>query len=257
LTKAAGCDTKAQPPRAGKKGENAMTIARFAIAGSLALVLAAGVAAPVAAQSPQAAAKIAALKANLATSKAALLKYQWVQTTTVSLNGEVKSSKAQQVTHAADGSLVKTDLTPPAAAPGGLRGRIIERKKEELTADMQAAIALVKEYLPPEAARIEAAHAAGGIDVALAPNGVGYTINIANYLKPGDKLSITIEPGPNVITDARVASWLSDPSDPVTANVAMGTLPGNISYPANIQLSVPSKGLVVTVENSDYIRTTP
>jgi hypothetical protein len=185
------------------------------------------------------------------------MKYQWVQTTTVSLNGEVKSSKAQQVTHAADGSLVKTDLTPPAAAPGGIRGRIIERKKEELTADMQAAVELVKGYLPPDAARIEAAHAAGGIDVALAPNGVGYTINIANYLKPGDKLSITIEPGTNLITDAKVASWLSSPSDPVTANISMGVLPGNISYPAEVQLSVPSKGLVVTVRNSDYIRTAP
>lgn len=231
-----------------------MTFARFAVTGSLAVALVAGVAAPVSAQSPQAAAKIAALKANLATSKAALQKYQWIETTTVSLNGEVKASKAQQVTHAADGSLVKTDLTAPAAAPGGIRGRIIERKKEELTGDMQAAVALVKQYLPPDAARIEAAHAAGGIDVALAPNGVGYTINIANYLKQGDKLSVTIEPGTNIITDARVASWLSSPSDPVTANVSMGTLPGNISYPATVQLSVPSKGLVVTVQNSDYIR---
>jgi hypothetical protein len=233
-----------------------MTIARFVTLAGVATALALGSAGAAHAQNGVNE-KVAALRAHIAASKTALLKYQWVQTTTVSLNGEVKSTKVQSVRFGPDGQQVKTDLSaPPPPPPGGLRGRIIEHKKEELTDYMQKAVELVKAYVPPTGALIEAAKAAGGISLALAPNGAGAIINIANYLKPGDKLSVTVEPGSEQITDLAVNTYMADTSDPVTLNVEMGVLPGNISYAANIVLTAPAKGITVNIQNSNYSRIT-
>lgn len=237
-----------------QQGAWIMTLARFVIGAGLATALALGSAGAAQAQNGINE-KVATLRANIATSKTALLKYQWVQTTTISVNGEVRSTKVQSVRHGPDGALVKTDLSaPPPPPPGGLRGRIIANKKEELTDYMDKAVELVKAYVPPTGALIEAAKAAGNISLALAPNGVGATINIANYLKPGDKLSVTIEPGTELITDLGVQTYMADTSDPVSLNVTMGVLPPNISYPANIVLTAPAKGITVTIQNSNYSR---
>jgi hypothetical protein len=232
-----------------------MTFTRFIVSVGIVSAIVLGNAGAASAQAA-AAEKITQLKANLAASKAALLKYQWTETTTVSLNGQVKSTKVNQVTHGPDGSVVKTDVSPPAPPPpGGLRGRIIANKKEELTDYIEQAVALVKAYVPPMGEMIEAARTAGTISIGLAPNGVGATVTIANYLKPGDKLAITVEPGSDQITGLNVSTYLTDASQPVTLAVTMGVLPGNISYPANIVLNAPAKGITVDVTNSNYIRT--
>ena len=68
---------------------------------------------------------VAALKQNLAESQKRLRQYEWVETTTISLKGEQKSSKQQRVYYGADGKLTKTPMGEPsaqAAAQGSSRG---------------------------------------------------------------------------------------------------------------------------------------
>ena len=87
------------------------------------------------AQQQGAAERVDALKANLAASQAALRHYQWIETTNISLNGEVKSSVQKRCYYGVDGVLQKVEVSasPQAAPPPGLRGRIAANKKEELT----------------------------------------------------------------------------------------------------------------------------
>jgi len=115
---------------------------------------AAGLALPALAQTPSVAERVVALKASLAASQIILKQYEWIETTVVSLKGEEKSRKQERCYYGADGGVQKVPLAAPAPAPKkrGLRGRIAEKKKEELTDYMKAAITLVKSYVPPVAA---------------------------------------------------------------------------------------------------------
>ena len=104
--------------------------------------------------------RVAALKQSLAESQKALRTYQWVETTTVSMKGEVKSQKQMSCYYGADGALQKQPLSappPPPAKKKGLKEKIVESKKEDLTDAMKKAVALVKSYLPPDPARIQQA----------------------------------------------------------------------------------------------------
>ena len=71
---------------------------------------------------------------------------KWVETTVVSLKGEEKSRQMNRCYDGADGKVQKIPLTtpPPEEKKRGLRGRIVEKKKEELTDYMKSAVSLVK-----------------------------------------------------------------------------------------------------------------
>ena len=86
-----------------------------------------------------------------------------IETTVVSLNGEEKSRKQQRCYYGADGVLQKVlvDASPPPATKPGLRGRIIANKTAELTDYMKSTVSLVKSYLPPDPAKIQASQNAG------------------------------------------------------------------------------------------------
>ena len=112
---------------------------------------------------PTLAERVAAVKQSFAQSQAALRKYEWIETTVVSLKGEEKSRKQNRCYYGAEGKLEKVPVAEPApASPArGLRGKIKEKKKEELADYMEEAAALVHKYLPPDHAKIQACADAG------------------------------------------------------------------------------------------------
>ena len=60
---------------------------------------------------------VAALKQNLAESQQRLRKYEWIETTALSLKGEEKSRKQQRVYYGADGKLTKLPIGSPSLKP--------------------------------------------------------------------------------------------------------------------------------------------
>jgi hypothetical protein len=93
---------------------------------------------------------VASLKQSLAESQKRLRTYQWIETTVISLKGEEKSRKQEEVYYGADGTLTKLPMGPaaqPAAAPSGGRGghggrlkaNVVENKKDEMKEYMQRA----------------------------------------------------------------------------------------------------------------------
>ena len=109
-----------------------------------------GSASLVLAQQPTAQERVVALKASLAASQAILKQYEWIETTVVSLKGEEKSRQMNRCYHGAEGKVQKVPVTtpPPAEKKRGLRGKIAESKKEEMTDYMKDAVALVKHVRP-------------------------------------------------------------------------------------------------------------
>jgi len=201
--------------------------------------------------------RVAALKTTFATSQANLRQYEWIETTVVSLNGEEKSRKQQRCYYGADGVLQKVlvDASPPPATKPGLRGRIIANKKAELTAYMQSAVSLVKSYVPPDPARIQASKDAGKVTIQVLDPGKRAQVNFRDYQKPGDNLAIVIDLANNVVAGLGVSSYLDSPTDIVTLDAKMGQLNDGTIYTSDTTLNASAKNLTVTVQNTGYRKT--
>jgi hypothetical protein len=213
---------------------------------------------PALAQQPAAAERATALKTSMAASQAALKHYEWVETTVISLKGEEKSRKQERCYYGADGQLTKVLLTAPAPEEKkrGLRGKIIENKKEELTDYMKQAVALVKTYVPPSPAKIQAAKDAGKVSIDVLEPGKRARLNFSGYEKSGDNLGVEVDLTSNRPLGVKVSSYLEDAKDKVTLDVRMGQLADSTTYASDITLDAPAKNLTVTVQNSGYRKVT-
>lgn len=207
------------------------------------------------AQQGSTAERVASLKANLANSQALLKPYEWMETTIITLKGDEKSRQMSRCYHGADGKVQKVPVTspPPTEKKRGLRGRIIEAKKEELTDSMHEAVALVKQYVPPDQARIQAAKDAGRVSITPLP-GNHVRLTFSDYIKAGDSLILELDLVSSRPLEAKVATYLDSQKEPVLMDVKFGLLDNNATYPSTTALEVKSKSLKVQVENSGYRR---
>ena len=207
-------------------------------------------------QQPTTADRVAAFKQSLGQNKVRLSKYQWIETTTVMLKGEVKSVKQKQCYYGPDGKVQKVDITPPAPAAqpsgGRLKQRIVAHKKEELTDYMKEAVALIEQYVPPDPELIQFSKATNNIQVT-PPNQSGVLrVNIPNFIKTGDLLSGGLNVLNNSIADINVSTFVDSPKDVVTLAVNFSTLPDGTSYSGRTVLDAQAKDVKVVVENSGY-----
>jgi len=234
----------------------------------VALLSAVALIAVAAAQAPED--RSAAIKEALASNQAALRQYSWIETTTISLKGEVKKQEKKQCVYGADGKVQKTPL-PGQTAPqqqakekgggGGRRGgrlkeTIVENKVEDLKDYMEKAAALVHQYVPPDPQKIQEAQKAG--NVAVQPAGGVTTLNVKSYLKSGDSLTLGFDPAAKAMRSYAVQSYVEKPKDDdLTLNVKFNSLPDGTTYPETIVLNVAAKNVVVNITNSGYKKTTP
>lgn len=194
------------------------------------------------------------LKATVAASQAVLKQYEWVETTVISLKGAEKSRQMNRCYYGADGGVQKVPLTtpPPTKKKRGLRGKIAEAKKEELTDYMKEAVALVKSYVPPTPALIQAAKDAGKVSLDVLQLGKRARLNFRDYLKAGDNLGVEVDLTSNHLLALTVKTQLDSANDPVDLQARMATLADGTGYPATITLNAPAKKLTVKVDNSGY-----
>jgi hypothetical protein len=219
---------------------------------------------PAAAQEPTdaAAAKkdhAAAIKESLQKSMAALRQYQWIETTAVSMKGEEKSRTQKSCTYGADGKVQKTPIAAPAAAPAkedkrkrGVKSRVVENKKEDISDATKEAIGLVKQYVPPDPARIQAAKEAGRITVTQPDPAGQVRLVIKDYLKAGDSLTLDANAATDRIGGVTVATFTDKAKDAVGLKVSFGAFADGTVYPAKIQLDVAAQNLAIAIENSGY-----
>lgn len=209
------------------------------------------------AQQPSVPERVTALKATMAASQITLKQYEWIETTAVSLKGEEKSRKQERCYYGADGKVQKLEVSAPPATKKkrGLRGKIIENKKEELSDYMKQAVALVKSYVPPNPLKIQAAKDAGKVTIEVLEPGKRARLNFRDYEKPGDNFGVELDLVNNRPLGLKVATYLDDAKDVVTLDVRMGRLNDGTAYASDITLDAKAKNLKVTVQNSGYRKT--
>jgi hypothetical protein len=197
--------------------------------------------------------KVAAAKQAAAQNQQALRSYSWVEKTEISLKGEVKNTKIESCRYGSDGKVLKTPMSEPPAPQKkqrGLKGRVIEKKTGEMKEDMQAAAALVQQYVPPQPDKIQAAMAAGRI--TMAPGAATGALRIADYEKAGDALVLTLGTADKGLKQIAVDTWKDNPSDKVTLNVQMQSLADGTDYAGTVVLAIPSSNIQVRITNSNY-----
>ena len=200
---------------------------------------------------------VEALKQSLAQSKQQLKQYQWMETTVVLLRGEEKSRKQYLCHYGVDGTVQKVlvEASPEKHEPG-IRGHIIEKKKEELTDYMQRAVDMVKLYVPPSADKIQRAKDAGNASLTLIEPGRRVRLSFRNYQMPGDLLAIDVAPTSNQVLSATVSTYLDNPKDAVELVIQFAALPDGTTYPSSVNLNAQAKNVTVEITNSDYRKVT-
>ena len=133
-----------------------------------------------------------------------------------------------------------------------MRGKIIENKKEELTEYMQQAVGLVKLYVPPDPAKIQASKDAGKVSLDMLEPGKRIRLNFRDYLKPGDTLSVEVDIVGNRVLALKVSTYLETDKDHVSLDVRFATLPDATSYAAQTSLNAPAKNVAVNVTSSGH-----
>lgn len=217
-------------------------------------VLALTAAGLVAAQEPTNQERIAALKANLAASQTLLKQYEWIEATIVSLKGEEKSRTEYRCYWGADGKLQRVPIgaTPSTDKKRGLRGKIAKNKQEDLAEYMKNALELVRSYIPPDPAKIQATTTAG--KTSFTPTGSSMRIDFADYQKPGDKLGVEIDTAKNTLLGLTIDTWLKDAKDVVAVKARCGSLTDGATYVSEVTLTAPSQSLELKVTNSGYTK---
>jgi hypothetical protein len=195
------------------------------------------------------------IKTNLASSKENLKKYEWIETTTTYLNGEAKSTKQNRCYYDVSGNLMKVATGGGSGAgptKGGLRGKIIANKKEEMADYIGKAMKQVKLYLPPDAVKVQKIYDAGKSGFHVLEPGKKFKIDLPDYHIPGDMLSISVDKLLKQLTAVDVQTYLDSPADKVIFNLQYKTLPDGTQYPATTTLQANAKNIKIVIENSGY-----
>ena len=204
--------------------------------------------------------RVAALKKNLADGQAALRKYEWVETTVLSLKGEEKSRKQMRCYYGADGKLQKTAMDaapapPPPASSGGrggkVKGKIVANKKDEMKDYMEKAVALVHQYVPPAPEKIQKVKDAKKLVVTPGEQSK-VRLELSDYVQSGDKLTITVNAATNTLAGLSVATYLEKAKDAVTLDVQFGALADGTSYQAQTTFVAAAKNIQVVIQNSGH-----
>jgi len=203
---------------------------------------------------PSADERITALKQAVAESHARLRKYEWIETTIVSLKGQEKDRKQQRCYYGSDGQVQKVLLfEKKAAAPTGgrLKSKVIAKKTSELKDYMDAAGDLVRRYVPPDPADVDRAKTSGRVGVKPGPGG-RVRLEFSDYIQPGDRMAVDVDAAANVLSAIDVATYVDKAEDAVTLKIGFATLPDGASYNPQITLDAKAKHITVVIQNSGH-----
>lgn len=212
------------------------------------------------AQNQQLQERLAEVKQAAARNKQALAQYTWEEQQTVSIKGDVKKQQLFQVRLGSDGKPQKTEITASQqGSPGGgrrfgLRGRIIEKKKEEFEDYAHKVAALAQSYTQPEPGRLQELFQQGNLTLGAAGMPGEIQIVIHNYLKPGDTVTLVFSRSQKALRAMEISSYLSDPGDAVNISAQFVQVPGGPNHVSSMQIEGVRKQLTVNIQNSNYQR---
>jgi hypothetical protein len=207
------------------------------------------------AQSTDPKAVMAQIKQKMDSSLKSLSTFTWVETTTIYKGDEVQSKTQKQCSYGWDRKISKVPIGAPPEdkkSPRGIRGKIAENKKENLSEYVKKCVAKVHEYLPPNAEKLQAINAAGKVNIQVIQANVIYTLNFPDYLQAGDQVAVTLDIQKVLFGGIVVKTYVDKPDDKITFSLNYGVLSDGTEYPAETILDLPKEGLKIVIQNDGY-----
>jgi len=197
--------------------------------------------------------KLAAAKEAAARNQQALRSYSWLEKTELRLKGELKNTKVDMCKYGPDGKVQKTPVVEPEPPKKqrGLKGKIVAKKTGEMKEELEAAVALVQQYVPPSPDLMQVVMNAGTASISQAGPGFA-ALKFPGYVKKGDALTLTFESAVKTLHQVQVTTWLDEPDNAVNLKVTMQAMPEGVSYPGSIVFALPKRQLEVTITKSNY-----
>lgn len=192
-----------------------------------------------------------------------LHRYQWIQTTTFSVDGDSRPPKQSICRYAADGTVQKTPLGQQETRSdagrsgdmplrgGGLFRRVIaEKKKEKYKSEIEQIRAIGKMYMPFDRAKLQAAFHEGRVSIE--HEGRTDSIVIKSYVKNGDQVKLTVDDSTLEFEHITVKTYIDDPKDTLTANVQFAALEDGTRYRSMLTVDASKKKVSVTLADGSY-----
>ena len=203
--------------------------------------------------------RIAEVKQSMAQNQTQLRQYAWVETTEISLKGEVKKREQKNCKYGPDGKVQKTSL-PEAAPPpaqesgrrgrkgGGLKAKVVENKVDDMKEYMDRVGSLVHRYVPPDPQAMQAAFQAGKASVDKTSGAIVFS----DYAKPGDKVTLLFDTTSKKLKSFQVASFLDDPKDTVGLVANFSSLGDGTNFLEQSVLDAKAKQIQIKTTNFDH-----
>lgn len=199
--------------------------------------------------------RLAEVKQSMAHNQAQLKQYAWTETTEISLKGEVKKREQKDCKYGPDGKVQKTSVGGGAqeqeekggrrGRKGGLKGKIIENKVEDMKEYMDRVGSLVHRYVPPDPQAMQAAFQAGKASLDKSTGSLVFT----DYAKPGDKVTLILDPATKKLKSFQVATYLDDQSDAVSLVANFASLVDGTNYLEQSVLDAKAKQIQIKTTN--------
>ena len=233
---------------------NALSDSRSALYLSTAFAALVLFASPAIGQNAELQAKLAQVKEASAANKQALSHYNWQESVTTSIKGEVKKQQLFLVSVGPDGQQQKSEINaqPDQSSGGPLKRHIVAKKKAEFKDYGEQIADLARQYTQPDPSRLQQAYQQGNISMQLGGGQNMMTLIIKNYIKPGDSVTLVFNKPSKAIQSVRVTSYLDDPKDAVSIAAQFAKLPNGINHVTGTQINGASKQLTVVTQNSNY-----
>jgi hypothetical protein len=203
--------------------------------------------------------RLAEIKQSTAENQKKLHRYQWTETTDVTLKGEPRPPKQSLARYGPDGKVQKTPIDAPqqqtqqqqAGRRGGrLKEKVIEKKKEEAKEYGEQIKTLLALYVPPDPQRMQQAFQSG--KASLNKGSGTADIVFHDYALPGDQMTLSFDTAAKKISTINVKTYMDDPKDAVALAVQFASLPDGTHYVQKTDLNATAKQLQVTTTNSNY-----
>jgi hypothetical protein len=183
---------------------------------------------------------------------AGLLKESYQQRTAIQMKGEDKGATLAQVAFGPDGKPLVTPISAPPPETGrqkrGVRGAVQKDVKEGVSEEIQGLVKLANGYLMVNQAKMQ--ELLQKAEVSFIPGEGTVKLSVQNFLQPGDKVFRKFDGKTFRQMHTRVETAAG--GSPVTIEATYQTLPSGLTYCAQTEISVPAKGLKITLNTTNY-----
>jgi hypothetical protein len=182
--------------------------------------------------------------------------YQWIETTSTSVQGHSMPAKKFICRFAPDGTLTRTPLDPQQNGSPQLKGgplmRSMEKKKmAEVKEQMVQVHEVTAMYLPLNPAKLSEAIETHHVDFEHDPTS-GDALSLSDYAKPADRLTFTLNSTTRQVQRIYVKTFLSGSDDPLNLTVQFSNLADGTTYPSVTTIEAPAKKISITTLSSDF-----